>query len=77
MPERNRAGIVADYRISIADYVKKLEHELGRGNARDFPEYLAKCAEIKAYLGALRLFEATLERYLSTEEHDELDEVFT
>jgi hypothetical protein len=76
MPDIRRSGIAMDYRIEIADYVKKIEHELGRGSARDFPEYLAKCAEIKAYLGALRLFEATLERYLSTEEHDELDEVF-
>lgn len=73
MPERT--GIASEFRREVADKIRAIEHALGRGDANDFNEYLAKCAEIKAYRGALILFDSTLERYLSTEEHDELEEV--
>lgn len=69
-----KSGIATDYRVHLADQIREIEHWLGRGSAKSYDEYLAKCAEIKAYLGALRIFEATLERYLSESETDILED---
>lgn len=72
MPDK--PGIAIDYRVALADEIRSVEHKLGRGDAKTFDEYLARCAEIRAYQRALSLFASTLERYLET---DELDEVST
>jgi len=69
----NRLGLISDYRREIAEHVQSQHHKLGRGDAKDYTDYLAMVAEIKAYSNALRLFEQVLERYTKEEELESYD----
>lgn len=69
----NRIGLVSDYRREIAEHIEQHRHKLGRGDAKDYTDYLAMVAEIKAYGNALKLFEQVLERYTKEEELESYD----
>jgi len=67
-----RLGLTQDFRLAVRDHVEDMNRKLGRGDASSYEDYLARCAEIKAYTNALRLFETVLDRYTQEEEQDAL-----